>query len=139
MARTIWQYDALIPTGTSASDLATIDLGLANTVVKSIDIQVPPGPLGVMSFAIYRADTPVIPRQLGQFFTWDDHYASWDLEDYGVGAGWRVIGYNTGTYNHTVYLTFHTDPIEVSATQSRFTLEQYQGEDFDTYDRGLLS
>ena len=139
MAHTVWSYAATIPAGTAKASPATIELDLADQVVLSIDLEVPPGPLGAMGFAIYHSGTPILPRQLAEWFVWDDHYATWTLNDVPSGGGWSVVGYNTGQYDHTLYATFHTDPVAKAGAIDRFELPQYAGEPFTEYERLLLT
>jgi hypothetical protein len=41
----------------------------------------------------------------------DNEYATWELDELPTGGSWEFQGYNTGTYDHTVYLTFLCNPL----------------------------
>lgn len=139
MAKTVWSYAATIPAGTPETALVEVDLGLSDQVVQQVDLQVPPGPLGCMGFSVWHSNTPILPRNMGDFFVWDNHYATWTLEDVPSGGGWQVVGYNTGQYDHTVYVVMHTDPVTTPDAGGRYVLPQYQGETFTEYERLLLT
>lgn len=48
----------------------------------------------------------MIPIQPGTYIVTDDQSATWNLSGYLDSGNWQVTGYNTGLYDHTVYLTF---------------------------------
>lgn len=62
-----------------------------------------------MGWALTSAGTPVIPIQQGAYIVTDNASATWDLEGYLDSGNWQVTAYNTGLYDHTVYLTFQLD------------------------------
>ena len=111
MATEIHQFSAKIPAGTPSSAPVTVPLGQANYEIESVDVEVPPGPSGLMEFYIGLDDTQWIPFEAGEFIRWDNRTGSWDTENQVVNAGWNVVGFNTGTYDHTVTVRFHTNPI----------------------------
>lgn len=153
----------MIPAGTPEATPVSLALGLSDQEVQQIDLQVPPGPAGVLGFALYHSGTPILPRNVGEYFVWDDHYVEWALEDVPSPGGWAVVGYNTGAYDHTIYVVLHTDPVAKKTATShhatahhhakshhgpskptvsadgRLVLHQYHGEDFATYDRLLIT
>jgi hypothetical protein len=111
MATEIHQFSATIPAGTLPSALFTVPLEQANYEIESIDIEVPPGPSGLMGFYLALDDTQWIPWEQGEFIVWNDRTASWDTENQVVNAGWNVVGYNGGAYDHTITVRFHTNPL----------------------------
>lgn len=62
-----------------------------------------------MGWALTSAGTPVIPIQAGAYIVTDNQSATWQLEGYLDSGNWQVTAYNTGLYDHTVYLTFLLD------------------------------
>lgn len=111
MATEIHQFAATIPAGTAIATPVTIELGQANYEIESVDVQVPPGPNGLMGFYIALSEQQWIPWESGEYIVWDDRTESWDTEDQIVNAGWQVVGYNLGMWDHTVTVRFHTNPI----------------------------
>ena len=107
MAREVREYAATIPTGTTPASPHAMTLAMPPRVVTRIVVRVPPGPRGVMGFAIGSAGVAVIPVNPGQWIVTDDATLPFDLDDYIDSGTWEFFGYNTGTFAHTVYLTFH--------------------------------
>jgi len=116
MATEIHQFEALIPAGTPANAPVTIELGQANYEIESVDVEVPPGPSGLMEFYIALSGQQWIPFESGSFIRWNGKSGSWNTENQTVNGGWEVVGFNTGTYDHTVTVRFHTNPIPSPST-----------------------
>lgn len=113
MATEVHQFSATIPAGTDISSPITVELGQANYEIESVDLEVPPGPSGLMGFYIALSDQQWIPWEMGEWIVWDDRTESWQTENQVVNGGWEVVGYNDGQYDHTVTVRFHTNPIAV--------------------------
>ena len=113
MAERVLQHITTIPAGTTAADPTVDELGFDNWDVERIDLQVPPGPLGCMGFYLANNGMPWIPRALGEWIVWDDHRETFYPTGYPTGAGWQLVGYNTGTFPHVVICRFHVNPVAV--------------------------
>lgn len=111
MASEVHQFSATIPAGTAKSAPVTIQLGQANYEIESIDLEVPPGPSGLMGFYIALSGQQWLPWEMGEYIIWNDRTESWQTNDYTVNGGWEVVGYNTGMYDHTIAVRFHVNPI----------------------------
>jgi hypothetical protein len=111
MATEIHQFNATIPAGTLSSAPITVSLGQANYEIESVDVEVPNGPNGLMEFYIGLSGQQWIPFEQGTYIRWNDRSGSWNTENQTVNGGWEVTGFNTGTYDHTVTVRFHTNPI----------------------------
>lgn len=109
MAREIREFAVLVPAGTAKSSPVTVDISFPVRVVTAVSWRVPPGPSGLMGWALTSAGTPVIPVQMGAYIVTDNQSATWQLEGYLDSGNWQVTAYNTGLYDHTVYLTFQLD------------------------------
>lgn len=109
MAQEIREFAVLIPAGTLITAPLTTDISFPERTVTSVSYRVPPGPSGLMGWALTSAGTPVIPIQPGMFVVTDNQSDTWDLEGYLDSGNWQVTAYNTGLYDHTVYLTFLLD------------------------------
>lgn len=106
MAREIRQFAVTIPTGTTTTAPHKEQLTLQPKVVTRIRIRVPPGPRGDMGFAVGNAQKHVIPLTTPAWIVTDNDELVFTPTDYTTSGTWWVIGYNTGTYAHTIYLTF---------------------------------
>jgi hypothetical protein len=116
MALKVLQFAVTIPPNTLPGAPATIPLALDNWDIESIDLEVPPGPAGLMGFAIFNNGVQWIPATAGQWLQWDDVQASWPFEDQPNASGWSVVGYNEGFFPHTVTVRFHVNSVNPPAT-----------------------
>ena len=108
MAIEVWDFDVSIPAGTAKASPQTTALAMpAGRVVERLDWRVPPGPRGTVGWALAAAGTVFIPRGSGGYIVTDSESDSWVLEDQLEAAAWTVLAYNTGSYQHTLYFTFH--------------------------------
>ena len=117
MALRVFQFDCLIPAGTLPSALHTVPIQLDNWELESIDLDVPPGPSGLMGFYVSNNGVQWFPQSPGSFLVWDNKVQSWPVEGQPNASGWAVVGYNTGFYPHTVTVRFHVNtPSNLPAT-----------------------
>jgi hypothetical protein len=114
MATEVHQFSATIPAGTAIDSPVSIPLEQANYEIEQIDVQVPPGPNGLMGFYIALGDTPWLPFEAGEWIVLNDRTEEWPTENQVVNGGWNVVGYNLGQYDHTVTVRFHTNPIPIA-------------------------
>lgn len=109
MAREVREFAVLVPHGTPQTAPLVTSIAFPERVVTGIGWRVPPGPAGLMGWALTSAGAPVIPVQPGAYIVTDNQSAQWDLEGYLDSGNWQVSAYNAGVYDHTVYLTFLLD------------------------------
>lgn len=114
MAYRVLQYAATIPAGTLETAPVTVTFDLDNWTIEQIDLEVPPGPAGLMGFYVDNNGVQWIPASPGQFLVWDDVQQSWPFTDQPDASGWSVVGYNLGTYDHQVIVRFHVNPTVVA-------------------------
>ena len=115
VATEVHDFAVTIPVGTPADAPYVETLTLDYRTIVTIDLMVPPGPGGVMGFAVLHSGTQVFPYNSGTWFVWDGTDQSWDLADLPDSQGWQIAGYNEGNYPHTVYVRLHTVPVTSSA------------------------
>ena len=118
MAIMVRQFTATIPANTPTSALVTVPLALEGFEIESIDLEVPPGPSGLMGFYIARSGQQVIPYESGEFIVWDDRFKNWILTDQPTGGGWEIVGYNNDSNAHDVVVRFHVNLIVQSVAVS---------------------
>lgn len=109
MAQEVREFAVLVPHGTAIAAPVTVSIAFPERVVVRVSWRVPPGPSGKMGWQLTSAGTPVIPIQRGAYVVTDNQAGTWDLEGYLDSGNWAVTAYNTGVYDHTVYLTFELD------------------------------
>lgn len=106
MADELRVYPATFPAGTPQSSPLTINVGFPPRELATLEIVVPPGPMGYMGFAITMGGVNVIPVQSGTYIVTDDETIHWPLSGMPNSGAWQVTGYNTDVFDHTVYLRF---------------------------------
>lgn len=109
MAQEIREFAVLIPHGTAKATPVTVSIAFPQRKVIAVTYRVPPGPSGQMGWALTSAGTPVIPIQQNTYIVTDNQSDTWELDGYLDSGNWQLTGYNTGLYDHTVYLTFQLD------------------------------
>lgn len=115
MAVEIRQFACLIPAGTAQSSPVTVDCSFPARIVESIRVNIPSGPNGVMGFMILAGGGQIIPANPGVFIVANDDHYDWTLQNMPTSGSWQLSGYNTGIYDHTVYLQFALDLVQSPA------------------------
>lgn len=100
-----------MPAGTLESVPVTTALTWSEGDVVKIEVVVPPGPSGLMGFAIGHSGQVIIPRTPGQWIVTDDERIDWPLSGYPTGGAWFVRAYNLDIYDHTIYFRFLIDEL----------------------------
>lgn len=118
MAQRVFQFAATIPAGTPQSAPVTVPLAIDNWNLESIDLEVPPGPSGLMGFYVANNGVQWIPATPGAWLVWDDVQQSWWMQDQPNASGWEVTGYNTGVYPHSVIVRMHVNPTTTGSTST---------------------
>lgn len=112
MAVLVPQFTITVPANTPRSSLFVGAINLSNYEIESVDIEVPPGPQGLMGFYIARSGQQYIPYTAGEFIVWDDRADSWYLTDQPTGGGWQLVAYNLdAVHTHAVVTRWHVNPL----------------------------
>lgn len=125
MAREIQHFTATIPAGTPLSAPAVISIAMNPRTVLQIDWRVPSGPVGVMGFQIAMGGVKIFPSGGDSYVVANRETGSWTVTDAADSGAWQVIGYNTGTNPHSVYLAFHVN-LPSRAAQIRPLIPAYE-------------
>jgi len=115
MADEVRKFTATIPAGTPSSAPVTVDVSFPSRTVRTIDWRMPPGASGLMGWRLTMGGVQVIPTLSDPWVIDDGQTGTFALDGYPDSGAWQVTGYNTGTYPHSVYLTFHLDLVRTSA------------------------
>jgi hypothetical protein len=121
----VFQFEPTVPNGTAKATPYATTLTTPNYEVQLIRWRVPPGPQGNLGWQLYYSGSIVLPQN-GLWVIADNESDKMELDELPTGGSWEFLGYNTGIYDHTVYLTFYMNPLTQAETT---TLE----------DLGLLS
>ena len=110
-AAEVRSFQVTIPHGTPESAPYVQDIYFPPREVVAVSWRVPPGPSGLMGWRLTMNDgIPVIPYGGGWIIA-DDQYNTWPLTSLPDSGYWEVTGYNTGSYDHSVYLDFQLELI----------------------------
>jgi hypothetical protein len=102
-------FAVVIPGGTTKASPFTEDIYMPPRELVAVSWRVPPGPSGLMGWRLTMSGgVPVIPTG-GGWIVADDQYETWPLTSQPDSGAWEVTGYNTGAYDHAVYLDFLVD------------------------------
>lgn len=99
-------FAALIPAGTPQNAPVTVSLAMPPREVLEITARIPPGPNGVMGFSLGSSGGSIIPDNSGAWIVTSDERIVWTLDNQITSGAWELRGYNTGAFDHTVYLRF---------------------------------
>ena len=99
-------FTVTVPAGTTIAAPQVTDLAMPPRVVARIDILVPPGPNGLVGFALAMADQPIIPYNAGEWIVSNDERITLPLDGFPDSGAWQLLAYNLGQYDHTLRFTF---------------------------------
>lgn len=105
MASEIRDYVFTIPAGTLDTAPATLDVSFPARVVDTLEVMVPPGPNGNMGFALQNSGVQIIPVN-DSWIIANGTTLVWPLNGYITSGSWQLSGYNTGAFDHTIYVRF---------------------------------
>lgn len=107
VATSISAFACTIPAGTSFGSPHVVSLNVNHTdPVESIHWRVPPGSRGHVGWWLTQSGVQVLPNQFGTALVADGEWDTWTLNDFPQSGAWALVGYNTGTNDHSVYLEF---------------------------------
>jgi hypothetical protein len=111
MAAEIRSFAVTIPAGTPVSAPQVTALAMPARIVRSVRVRVPPGPAGLVGWALGSAGQRVLPWGPNQWIVADNEAIEWPLTGQISSGAWQLQAYNTGVYAHTLYLVFQLDPV----------------------------
>lgn len=116
-ATTVYEFQPLTPHGTAKSTPLYQALTFPNYEVVQIQWVVPPGPQGNLGWQLMISKQVVIPQNGGWIIT-DNEKNEWDINELPSTGDWGFNAYNTGAYDHTVYLRFLIAPLSAIVTEA---------------------
>lgn len=122
MAEEVRAFQATFPAGTLQSAPLRIALTMPVRKVDVLEIVIPPGPSGLMGFAITMGGVSVLPIQPGTYVITDNETITWQLSGYPTSGAWQIAGYNTDVFDHTVYMRWLLDQVSPSSQPPLLTL-----------------
>jgi hypothetical protein len=116
MAIAVIAFTATIPAGTTFPATHTVSLNVGTNDVDKIRWRVPPGPRGHLSWFLAMGGVQVLPNQQGTAIVADNEFDDWQIDDLPNTGAWQLIGSNSGTFDHSIYLEFFTLPVVLGDT-----------------------
>lgn len=120
MATQLYTFTVTVPAGTTQAAPQVTALTMPAGYVSRVEVRVPPGPRGVVGFALGAAGQPIIPYAAGTWVIADDEPLAWDFERLIQTGAWQLFAYNLGQFAHTLYLRIPWGPL--AAPSSSVTL-----------------
>lgn len=114
MATDVIWLQATVPANTPFPNLHIVNLPVGTNLISKIRWRVPPGPRGHLSWFLAMGGVQVLPQVGSTAIVADDEYDEWEIEDLPDSGAWQLIGSNSGTFDHTVYLGFFVTPISLA-------------------------
>lgn len=103
--------DFLVPAGTTAASPASVAVDLSTTVLREVQLLIPPGHAGVTGLAIEYSGARLLPwDQPNSWIIGDDLNLTFELV-FPVSTPLRVKGFNLGVYDHTFHLRIKRDDL----------------------------
>jgi hypothetical protein len=109
-------FSATIPAGTAKASPLTFDMSFPTRQVDRVDITIPPGNNGTVGFQIANAGVQMIPYNRGAFLVGNGQTLAVPLTGAVTSGSWQLIGYNTGQFDHTLYVIFYLSTIDARGT-----------------------
>jgi len=103
VADEVRQFTVLVPAGTTAAAPITVPMDMPPRRVEALQVVVPPGPNGLVGWAVLFGGQRLIPYQSDLWVITSGENITWPLEDQPEGGSWAVQAYNTGTVDHALY------------------------------------
>jgi hypothetical protein len=120
MAREVQRFSVTIPAGTPRLGALAFPLAMPTRIVVEVEIVVPPGPRGEVGFQLGSGGLQIVPATPGQFVVTDNEVIHWPLESQITSGAWQLIGYNTGSFDHTLEIRFLVDLVPLPGEPAGF-------------------
>lgn len=108
MAVEVRHFSVVVATGSTPAAPVTTNMIFPVRIVDWIEVDVPPGPRGEVGFYIASSRAQVLPFTPTPplFLVVDDTVKRWELQNHPTSGDWQLVAYNTGSYPHTLLVTF---------------------------------
>lgn len=109
MAFEVREFTVTVTAGTQIAAPQLTAMTMPARIVRKVRVRVPPGPNGNVGFALAAAGVPIVPYNTGAWIVADNEILEWELEGQITSGAWQLRAYNTGAYDHTLYVVFELD------------------------------
>lgn len=109
MVAEVRSFEVSIPAGTAVGAPQVTDVSFPTRIVSWVEFLFPPGPRGQVGIRYTMNGDAVIPLIAGTWLIADNDKSHWDLSGYPDSGAWELTAYNSGQFDHTIYLRFGLD------------------------------
>lgn len=106
MSNLVYNFTPTIPTTATVAAPMSVPMQFPDAIVDTIEVRVPPGPNGVVGFALGSRGVQVIPYNFGPYIQTDNEVISWSVTGQFMSGDWSLLGWNVGFYSHTLHVRF---------------------------------
>lgn len=106
MANQVAQFTVTVAPGSTPAAPVRTSLSVPpNVAPTAVRVRVPPGPRGQVGWRLTTGGVPVFPSN-GAWVVADDEVIEWPLDGVMDSGAWEVSAYNTGSFSHSILVTF---------------------------------
>lgn len=118
-------FDVTIPAGTPKLAPVTRITRFDQGIVTSIEWLFPEGCQGMVGIQLGSRSVSVLPNDPTQFYVRSGSAGGVQVEEMHNTGDWSVIGYNTGTFDHTIHVTYRAHRIPTPPKPETFIVEAW--------------
>ena len=109
MAAEVYTWEVTTPAGTAQSAYQTTQLTTPTRQLVQLEMVWPTGSAGLVGAAFAMGGNRVLPNNAGSWIVAPGYRIVWPLQGQPDSGAWEIWTYNTGTQDHTLYITFLMD------------------------------
>jgi hypothetical protein len=103
-------FEVTIPAGTAKASPQVSALTMPARIVEHAEVRIPPGPNGSVGWALGAAGQRVYPYGQDTWVVADNETIPIPVDGAIESGAWQLQAYNTGRWDHTLYLRFRVRP-----------------------------
>ncbi len=104
MANLVYSYQFTIPAGTAIATPATNAMTVDPNLIAKVTVRTPPGPHGNVGWRLDYGGGRTFPFAAGSWMVTDDAEVDFEPPSNLSSGAWSLVAYNTGVYDHTLYV-----------------------------------
>jgi hypothetical protein len=106
MAVQIRPFALTVPAQTLAVAPVTFPTDLGYYTVSAVSVVLPPGLNGLVGFRFTSGDLAMVPASATDWIIGSGETLEWSMSGQIETGAWQVVAYNTGIYDHTIYVRY---------------------------------
>jgi hypothetical protein len=110
----VLNFAITIPANTAIITPVTTQTPLGICTLVEIKVVIPPGPAGLVGFAINGGGSQIFPQGTDKWFIFDDYVYDQPVDNQINSGQWAVAAYNLDVFDHTLQFYYYTNNIVYS-------------------------